>query len=90
MQQTSQGKPRAPKIPTHPGLQMPRHPRAISPKAVHTAADKHGIAWDNAPGFLKMCKRLVGVAHLDAMSKAQLRKVLLYIELKGAAKKKHG
>jgi len=52
----------------------------LTPKAIHDAADKAGIEWDNDPMFLLVSKALTGEAHLDEMGEDELKAVLLEIE----------
>ena len=52
----------------------------LTPKAIHDAADKAGIEWDNDPMFLLVSKELTGEEHLDSMSEDELKIVLLEIE----------
>jgi len=51
----------------------------ITPKHIHRLADKKGIVWDSekpgSVGFIALCKRVTGKAHLDDMTQRELLRV---------------
>lgn len=48
---------------------------AATPALIHKICDQKGIPWDNDRQFMQRCQRVVGKAHLDAMTGAELRKL---------------
>jgi len=54
------------------------------PSDIHKIADEMGVEWDGDPDFMKWCKTLTGLLHLDDMSSDQL--MVIAKALKGGDK----
>ena len=58
------------------GVKIPLGIKAVKdPKGVHRLAELFGVKWDDDPDFLGKSDRITGEAHLDDMSKDQIRTV---------------
>jgi hypothetical protein len=52
----------------------------MTPKDIHSIADKMGISWDGDKKFMSWCQSVVGKKHLDDMSEVEL--IMIYSRLK--------